>query len=125
MTHIVLLRKPETRKKLERWKETLTGKDTDECKMCTKESIKDYMYWKMITNDFPYDHISTKHHMLALKRHVGEMKDLTEDETREYFEIANSLNNDEYTCITLNLGSQRSINKHLHFHLLKYPDNHI
>ncbi len=116
------MRTPEMRAKIDSW--IAENRDSSSCPMCDMPAVKEYTYWKVQENDFPYDHISKKHHLLTLKRHVGELRDLTVDESAEYHEIAHTLHG-EYSAITLNLGSVRSVPKHLHFHLLEYVDNHI
>lgn len=51
------------------------------CKLCEAPSIKDFVYWKIIRNDFPYDLIAQIHDMIVPKRHVKE-SDLSKEEKK-------------------------------------------
>lgn len=115
-------RTPETRAKLDIWIESNREKNT--CPMCENVATKEYVYWKIQTNDFPYDFVAKKHDLLTLKRHEGDPNKLTQNEIEEYHEIVR-LAGKEYDSITLNLGKTRSIPNHLHYHLLEYIDDHI
>src|SRR4051812_45342033 len=59
----------------------------DSCPLCLAvDEIKDYTYWKILPNHFPYDLFAKVHHMLVVKRHTAE-KDLNEAEMKEYHQI--------------------------------------
>jgi hypothetical protein len=86
------------------------------CPLCDEQSIREFVYWRLIPNSFPYDRIAKKHDMLVTKRHVQE-QDLTDDEKAELFHIKqNEL--DEYPYIVEAHQKQKSIPHHFHLHFL-------
>ncbi len=42
------------------------------CVLCAIPSIRDFKYWRIVKNDFPYDLISETHDMILPIRHVKE-----------------------------------------------------
>ena len=54
------------------------------CGLCEENMlVKEYTYWKILNNRFPYDNIAKINHMIIPKRHVTESK-LTEEEKKEF-----------------------------------------
>jgi hypothetical protein len=86
------------------------------CPLCKENSIQEFVYWRVIPNNFPYDRIAKKHDMLVPKRHVKET-DLTQEEKEELLRIKqDSLH--EYFYIVEAHQKQKSIPEHFHLHLL-------
>lgn len=91
------------------------------CFMCGKELtiIKDYEYWALVENQFPYDAVASTHHMLVPRRHVATGEELTSKEGDELEEIMDGFKDSGYyDCILLNFPAAQSHPTHFHFHLL-------
>ena len=88
-----------TRATKEKYQEFLRVKPIDDsCPLCNKVAIKEYGYWKLTVNDFPYDEIAKVHHMLLPIRHTSE-KELSEEELNEFRTIKDSMMNTGYDII--------------------------
>lgn len=87
------------------------------CKLCEKESLKEFKHWRIMVNDFPYDLIAKAHNMIVPKRHVDE-KGLLEEERRELEDIKNSYIHDEYAFMIEATHRKKSIPDHFHLHLI-------
>lgn len=93
-----------------------TGILERECVLCTALPIHEFKFWKIITNNFPYDLIASEHKMLVPIRHTKE-DGLMEDELRELLEIkANNL--DKYDYLIEAGNNKKSIPSHFHIHLI-------
>lgn len=88
------------------------------CVLCTAPSLRTFVHWRLVQNKFPYDLLSSQHHMLLPLRHVDELQ-LSEEERAEYLQIKYS---DEiqhtYDDILESTHRSRSIPPHFHVHLL-------
>lgn len=85
--------------------------------------LREWDFWALIKNEFPYSSAFEVHHMLIPKRIVSE-KDLTDKEKEELSEIFVIMNEDnDYDCRLINFRKKQSIHDHFHIHLLRYKDN--
>lgn len=87
----------------------------------TVPSMKEWQYWRIIENQFPYDTIASVHHILIPKREFQTVDEANEDET---VEIADEIfdwikKESHYDMILENLPHQQSQPQRLHYHLLK------
>lgn len=81
--------------------------------------IKDFNYWFIVANDFPYDAIATVNHMIFTKREVPFRWELLSSEERaEYEEIKRTYISDKYDVVYENLPSGQTKPGHFHLHLL-------
>ena len=85
----------------------------------TAPAIKEFKYWKIIANDYPYDKIAEVHHMLVPYRNFKHDSQMTSVERNE-LQSVKSLLNQSYDCIVENLIKNRSFPGHFHLHLIKY-----
>ena len=109
------LRTPEGQKK---YREYLKIEESsNSCPLCDKESIKDFGFWKIVENSFPYDQIAKTHNMLVLKRHVSE-KDLNKEEAEELALVKESYINQEYDWLIEATPKNKSVPEHFHLHLI-------
>ena len=77
-----------------------------------------FTLWKIIPNDFPYDRIAKKHHMIVPLRHVQE-KDLSTEERAELQEIkGRGFDDDTYEYIIEAAQKIKSVPGHFHLHLV-------
>jgi hypothetical protein len=83
--------------------------------------IKDFKYFKIIENSFPYDAIAKTHHMLVIKRECSTVSVMTQAEKDELEDIKIS-EFTNYHCIIENYQA-RSITAIWHVHLVDYLDN--
>ena len=90
------------------------------CSLCRETSLKSFKYWKIIENDFPYDRIADKHHMLVTIRHTAE-NNLNGNESAELSEIKEGYINEsmEYDYIMEAVQSKKTIPGHFHLNLIR------
>jgi diadenosine tetraphosphate (Ap4A) HIT family hydrolase len=91
------------------------------CVLCTKPAIKEFEYWKILPNDFPYDRIAKVHHMIVPKRHTTE-PELTADEINELNKIKQEYLFHEYDYVMEAAHRKKSIPAHFHLHLIVVKD---
>lgn len=87
------------------------------CPICGEVSKKDFKYWRIIKNSFPYDRIAMLHEILLPIRHVVEA-DLTEEEIGEFKEIKQNYINGHYDLMMEPVERGKSIHDHWHLHLV-------
>lgn len=89
------------------------------CPLCADDRtiVAEFKLWRITENRFPYDRITTLHHMLIPKRHVTE-NELTSEELTEFKHIKETELNENYTFIMEALPKQKSIPTHFHLHLI-------
>jgi len=101
-----------------RYREYLKNETSESsCSLCDKESIKDFQFWRLVENSFPYDQIAKTHHMLVPVRHVPE-DGLTVDELAELKMIKGVFINAAYDWIIEATYKNKSIPDHFHLHLI-------
>lgn len=88
--------------------------------LLSEPRMREWKYWALIDNDFPYTAAFKKHHMLIPKREVTE-KDLNKQERDELKLIIDEVSTD-YDCQLINFTSKQSVRNHYHIHLLTYKD---
>ena len=101
----------------EMWSKYQNSPKQSGCFLCEASRVRDYEYWYITPNNFPYDNVSEKQDMLVIKRHVGRLSDLTVAESIELSDITREL---DYDTIMLNFPDAQSVKGHLHFHLVKW-----
>lgn len=87
------------------------------CILCGKKSLKDFNYWFISENDFPYGRIASVHHMIIPKRHAVENK-LSEKEKGEFKKIKEGYIKQNYEFIMEATDKVKTIPSHFHLHLL-------
>jgi diadenosine tetraphosphate (Ap4A) HIT family hydrolase len=116
------LRTPETETRYQKYKKNLPD---NYCPFCDPKKInppiKEYAYWIIIPNDYPYDGAFSTSDMLVCKRHVESEECLTLNEYEEYIKIRRHiLNEGIYNLIQENSKPRRTVKPHFHIHLLNY-----
>lgn len=99
----------------------LTPEFSRGCVLCAREAVREFSWWKIIVNKFPYDRVASVHDMLVPKRHVTE-DELSEDEKRELREIKRTELHD-YQFIIEPTPNVKSIPAHFHLHLIVSKDD--
>lgn len=89
--------------------------------LISEPRLKEWRYWALIDNAFPYNIAFQTHHMLIPKREVA-VADLTLEEKEELESVLDELSN-QYDCQLINFPKKQSILNHYHIHLLVYKDN--
>ncbi len=85
------------------------------------EVVKEYDYWRIIVNQFPYDNVAEVHHLLAPIEKYATEAQCPEPVAEEIQKILLELDVDDYyDCIMQNFTVAQSIPAHLHYHLLKW-----
>lgn len=93
----------------------------NECVLCTKPSLREFTYWRILKNDFPYDLVAKQHDMIVPKRHITE-DFLTEEEKAEFSSIKKA-DIQDYDFILEPSTKGKSIPQHFHLHLIVIKDS--
>jgi diadenosine tetraphosphate (Ap4A) HIT family hydrolase len=86
--------------------------------MVNAPSIKEYEYWRIIENKFPYDTIAKVHHMLVPKQQTASWLDISLSESAELDLLIMYELPKDYDMILLNFPKAQSVKDWLHFHLI-------
>ena len=85
-------------------------------------SIREWQYWRLINNRFPYNKLASAHALVVLKRDCS-IFHLTEDELNELWGVILTWADRIYDTSIVNFSSVRSVNHTPHVHLITYLDN--
>lgn len=113
----ITLRKPETEA---RYEEHQRNKKPGDCYLCRAVSLKEFEFWRLLPNEYPYDRIVKTHHLISLRRHADE-NGLTVPEYNELYSIKHNLRND-YDMLFENTLKRKSIREHFHIHAIEVAD---
>lgn len=83
-----------------------------------KPALKEFKYWRIIENEYPYDNIASVHHMLVPTRQIADLLQLTDAEMTEFLLIKRT-STSEYDVMWENTPAQRSVLDWYHLHLIK------
>lgn len=93
------------------------------CFMCKegKPILKRFEHWLIITNQYPYDAVASRHDMLIPIEHVPDKDELSLKAFDELEQILQDLNLlGTYDCIMQNFTVGQSQPEHLHYHLVTW-----
>lgn len=85
--------------------------------------IKEYQYWHMVSNEFPYDRVAEDHDLLIPKRVFATSQEMNDQERDELEQIKHELQS-QYHCVVENL-SAKSILDHHHIHFIKWKGEDV
>lgn len=92
------------------------------CDICEKAPlVKEFTYWKIVDNIFPWDYIAKIQHMAVPKRHVV-YEELSDEEKKEYDEIKVGYIEREYDIMAEATNKMKTIPSHFHMHLIVMKD---
>ncbi|MEK7118211.1 MAG: hypothetical protein AAB869_01230 [Patescibacteria group bacterium] len=111
------LRKPETEA---RYEEHKRNKKPGDCYLCRAVALKEFQFWRLLPNEYPYNRITKTHHLISLRRHADE-NGLTVPEYNELYSIKHNLRND-YDMLFENTLKRKSIREHFHIHAIEIAD---
>ena len=83
--------------------------------------VKEYEFWMIIENAYPYSIVADVSHMLVPKRVFSNSVDMNEDEYQELKEIRKEMVG-EYDSMILNFQA-RSNKHHFHIHLINWANH--
>lgn len=89
----------------------------NECGLCKEKLIKEFKYWKIIKNRFPWDRIAKINHIVIPKRHVV-YKKLNKKEKKELETIKMGYIEKKYELLAEATNRKKSIPGHFHIHLI-------
>lgn len=79
--------------------------------------------WFIAKNEFPYDKIAERHHLLIPVRTFENDWEMTHQEREELMGLKRSFaGSKEYDAIQENVAHRRSVPRHYHLHLIKYKN---
>jgi diadenosine tetraphosphate (Ap4A) HIT family hydrolase len=83
--------------------------------------IREFTYWLIIENRFPYDNMTSVNHMLIPKRTINDLSEASDIELNEHQDIRKILIEDAfYDAIVENLPRSKSVKQHAHLHLVRW-----
>lgn len=83
--------------------------------------VKEYKFWIIVENEFPYDKVAEVHHLLIPKRKFANESEMKNEEYEELMAIKKEVSDlGVYSSISENLHKERTILDHYHLHLIKY-----
>lgn len=84
-----------------------------------KPAIREFTFWKVINNEFPYDNIAGTHHMLVPKREVPQERFLNDEERREMVEVKEMIGSEDDMFMECP-NHARTVKGHMHIHLITW-----
>ncbi len=88
------------------------------------EVLTEYNNWVIMKNEYPYDAITEKHHLLFPKRDFKYQSDMTFAEYTSLQNLKNEFNKHNlYDSILENFDIAKSIPEKFHLHLIKWKEN--
>lgn len=87
------------------------------CPLCGAPALKEFSYWKIVSNLYPYDRIAKRHDMIVPLRHVRE-PELTIEERAELDRIKEEYVHENYDYMLESTHKRKSIPQHFHLHLI-------
>jgi len=78
--------------------------------------IENYGDWILVENDYPYDLLYKKHHLLIPRARVGSFTQLNKISQRRYHTLLAHLE-DQYDLYFVNMAKGRTVPTHWHCHL--------
>jgi len=84
-----------------------------------RKVIFDFDDWLVIRNDFPYDLLYRKHHLLIPKVAFSKFTDISRVSQVRYHVILSKLE-EHYDLYFVNMAKNRSVRSHWHCHLARY-----
>jgi hypothetical protein len=93
------------------------------CPLCEKPAITQFVHWKIVPNDFPYDKLAKAHNMIVPLRHTVEA-DFTPEEVEELRQIKHRIMvSPEYDFVMEITEPHKTIPPHFHLHIIALKDN--
>lgn len=108
-----------TNKTEARYQEFLKQKRDDGCYLCKAPTIREFRFWKIVRNEYPYDKIATVNHILATKRHCDESR-LAIVEKEELLQLKKTVINECYDAVIESTHKKKSIPNHFHAQLIEF-----
>lgn len=113
-------RTPQTQARYDQWRKDHPNEEG--CFICTREPLQTCgKYWKIISNNFPYDAIASKSDMLVPLRHFAGRRDMNEQESAELSGLLEKWETGslpDYNAIIENFGTGRTQKNHYHIHVV-------
>lgn len=81
-------------------------------------TLREFKYWRVIANDFPYDAVATTHDLLVPKRKFAEIVEATKEEKEELDNLIKEYLCETYDMYLVNFNKGRTVQDHYHIHLL-------
>lgn len=129
-SHLVLANVPiikmkdvlRTTKCLKRYKERrkILGNKIKDVNLLNLPLIKEYEFWTLVRNEFPYDKILIKHDLLVPKRRFPNVGDMEDMEFHELLDLKEYILNKKYDAFVENTKSKRTVTDHFHIHCIKF-----
>lgn len=104
---------------IEKYKARKIERKGEEVDLMDIPSSKEWKYWRLVVNEFPYDLITSKHDMIVPKRKFANFDDMNRWEEWELADIKKELA-DDYDGFLESTISHRTVVSHYHLHCMKF-----
>lgn len=94
------------------------GKGVSTFNLLSLPHLKEWNYWVLIKNEFPYDKIASKHDMLVPTRFFEKEREMEDTEIHELLDIKDEIS-DNYNFFLENTKWGKSIPLQFHLHCIK------
>jgi diadenosine tetraphosphate (Ap4A) HIT family hydrolase len=118
----ISLRSPEMQAKYQERRKTYHDDTCVLCGLAHDPALPAFETLKIALDEFPYDRVAQRHYMIMTKRHVQRFEDLTAQELAELLAAYDQAAGWGFESIIVNVGSERSMPGHLHWHLVEYRE---
>lgn len=119
--HKDVLRSEETLRRYRLHKRRVRDNKKDPMAFIEEPALYYFIHWKIVENNFPYDLIAKRHHLLFPVRRVVSEEELNEEELEELKVIKKAIaNTTTYDVFFENTPHRRTIPGHMHYHLMAY-----
>jgi len=82
--------------------------------------VKEFDYWVIVENDYPYDAITDTHHMLVPRDVYTSFEDVSDAAAEELDAVVREYINENYDATMENTMQNRTVPTHIHLHLLTF-----
>ncbi len=101
--------------------------DPNWCFLCARDLLRqEFRHWFICENRYPYTEITKRHDLLAPKRHIKSIEELTKEEFEELKSILFQINCRQlgkYDQVQYNVPEKQSCKFHFHLQLLVLRDD--
>lgn len=100
------------------------GADLHTFTLADETIVREFNYWLIIENRFPYDNMTSLNHLLIPRRPFADFTEATEEELAEHRSIRNQLATEGlYDAVVENFPHAKSVTRYAHLHLVRWKEN--
>lgn len=105
---------------LEKYKKRKEEDGALEMDLLSLKPVRPFHFWLLVENEYPYDKIAEKHHLLVPRENVSDYHQLSWGAKQELTDVRRWANGMRYDVLMENMSHRRTIKQQFHMHLIKY-----